>query len=181
MACEVLIGPLSGNAFTAQVLGEIGTTPSLSYTIPVTGTYLLEILDIGRQSFFSNYYSTLDLISLPPCVDDATSLCLGGWRFRVRADWESEDGRSGHASAVPLSGDTGYFWFFDPSNAEVIAKVLNGCSINDHYWFFAGGLTNVGVQIKVTDASSGAEKDYSNAVGTPLPPIQDTAAFSTCP
>jgi len=86
----------------------------------------------------------------------------------------------GSATAVPLTTDTGYFWFFHPNNVEVVTKVLNGCSTNGHYWFFASGLTNVGVQINVTDMVTGASKPYSNSYGTPFPPIQDTAAF-LCP
>ena len=58
--------------------------------------------------------------------------------------------------------------------------MLNGCAKNSHYWFFASGLTNVGVQINVTDTATGTSKPYSNALGSAFQPIQDTSAF-LCP
>jgi hypothetical protein len=120
-------------------------------------------------------------LALPTCQADAHTLCLNNGRFAVTADFQSTpEGPSAPATAVPLTTDTGYFWFFDPSNVEAIAKVLDGCSTNGHYWFFASGLTNVGVQINVTDTLTGAIKPYSNTLGTAFPPIQDTAAFP-CP
>ena len=50
------------------------------------------------------------------------------------------------AGAVKLADDSGYVWFFaDENNVEAVFKVLDGCFINQNYWFFAGGLTNVEV------------------------------------
>jgi hypothetical protein len=49
------------------------------------------------------------------------------------------------------------------------------------YWVFAGGLTNVQVEITITDTASGTKKTYMNPQGTAFKPIQDTAAFATCP
>jgi hypothetical protein len=180
IGCEILVGPLDGSAFAAQASAEHGATAFLSYTIPASGTYLVETLVFDIFTFFVDTHFSLELVSLP-CVPDATSLCLGASRFRVTADWQTPDGSSGHAAAVPLTAETGYFWFFDPSNVEVVTKVLNGCSFDDHYWFFAGGLTNVGVQITVTDEVTGTVRQYSNPDGTPFAPIQDTTAFATCP
>ena len=46
---------------------------------------------------------------------------------------------------------------------------------------FAGGLTNVGVEILVTDTEAGITRSYSNELGEAFQPIQDTSAFATCP
>jgi len=118
---------------------------------------------------------------LSSCLADAHTLCLNDGRFAVTADFQSTpEGPTAPATAVPLTADTGYFWFFDPTNVEVVTKVLDGCSTNGHYWFFASGLTNIGVQIDVKDTVTGAMKPYSNSVGSAFQPIQDTAAFP-CP
>ena len=101
-------------------------------------------------------------------------------RFAVGVTFLAPGGQVRPAHAVSLTPDTGYFWFFDASNVEVVVKVLNGCSTNGHYWFFASGLTNVGVQLEVTDTVTGAMKPYSNPSGTAFQPVQDTAAFP-CP
>jgi hypothetical protein len=83
--------------------------------------------------------------------------------------------------AQRLTGDTGYFWFFDSSNLEIVIKILDGCALNGHHWVFAGGLTNVKVTITVTDTANGMQKVYKNPLNTTFLPIQDTAAFTTCP
>ena len=118
----------------------------------------------------------------PLCVADEHTLCLDSGRFSVTADYqETPEGPSVPATAVTLTDATGYFWFFDSSNVELIVKVLNGCALNSHYWVFAAGLTNVGVHMTVTDLRTGTQKPYDNPVGTPFAPIQDTTAFATCP
>jgi hypothetical protein len=114
------------------------------------------------------------------CVPDAETLCLST-RFQVTAEWQKPDGTSGPGTAVPLTANTGFFWFFDPSNVEVVTKVLDGCGVNNHYWVFSSGLTNVGVTLTYTDTASGVRKSYSNPIGTAFAPIQDTSAFATCP
>ncbi len=77
--------------------------------------------------------------------------------------------------------NAGAFWFFDPQSIEVVFKILDGCATNGHAWVFAGGLTNVGVTLTVTDTKTGAARIYTNPAGSAFQPIQDTAAFSTCP
>ncbi|MDQ6891698.1 MAG: NF038122 family metalloprotease [Acidobacteriota bacterium] len=115
------------------------------------------------------------------CPGDASTLCLNNGRFLVRADWTDATGNTGHATAVSLTGDTGYFWFFSASNIEVVVKALNGCAFNSNYWVFAGGLTNVDVLLTVADTQQGAVKTYRNTINTAFAPIQDTTAFATCP
>jgi hypothetical protein len=113
----------------------------------------------------------------PPSAD---SLCLSDGRFDVRAQWKTRDGATGSGHPLRLTGDTGYFWFFDPSNVEMIVKVLNGCPFNSHFWAFAGGLTDVEVAMTVTDTATGSVRSYSNPQGTAFVPIQDAAAFQGC-
>lgn len=115
-----------------------------------------------------------------PCVEDGDTLCLNDGRFRVEATYETLQGQAGAARVVRLTDDTGYLWFFDASNVEVVVKVLNACS-RGRYWVFAGGLTNVRTVITVTDSQTGARKTYTNPQRQAFQPIQDTSAFSTCP
>jgi virginiamycin B lyase len=115
------------------------------------------------------------------CVADATTLCLNNGRFRVTADWRTRDGSNGQGRGVALTSDSGYFWFFEAANVELVVKVLNGCGLNSRYWTFAAGLTDVEVTLTVTDTLTGAVKTYANPQGTAFQPIQDTAAFAACP
>ncbi|MDE2691235.1 MAG: hypothetical protein OXI49_12035 [Acidobacteriota bacterium] len=112
------------------------------------------------------------------CKADDRTLCLENGRFRVRLDWEKEDEETGLGSALPLSGDTGLFWFFEPDNIEIVIKVLDGCAVNGHRWVFAGGLTDVAVEMTVVDVQTGATRNYFNRLGRPFRPIKDTKFFS---
>jgi heme/copper-type cytochrome/quinol oxidase subunit 2 len=115
----------------------------------------------------------------PECASDST-LCLGGGRFLVEASWRTRGGTSGVGHAVSVTADAGYFWFFDPDNVEIVAKTLDGCTVNGRYWFFTSGLTNVEVAITVTDTSDGTVQTYENSLGVPFAPVLDTKAFSGC-
>lgn len=115
------------------------------------------------------------------CTPTATAMCLNHDRFMVEARWTTPDGQSGTARAVKVTEDTGYLWFFNPSNVELVVKVLDGCGIDHRYWVFAGGLTNVAVELSVSDTQEGDVSNYFSSQNSPFSPIQDTDAFATCP
>jgi streptogramin lyase len=129
-----------------------------------------------------NRIGRLSMAAAGSCAANASTLCLGNGRFQVQADWSSASlGRTGRAGALSLSDSSGSFWFFDRDSIELVVKMVDGCSVNGREWVFAAGMTNVGVSFLVTDTTTGQTGDYESAEGTPFPPIQDTAAFSTCP
>jgi len=118
----------------------------------------------------------------PGCQPDEHTLCLGaGDRFRVTATWEGiGDGHSGPGGALPLAVDTGAFWFFEPDNLELTVKVLDGCGLNDRFWVFLSGLTDVQVDIRVEDTRTGEIWTHHHDFGTPLQPRLDTNALDVC-
>ena len=65
----------------------------------------------------------------------------------------------------------------------MVVKVLNGCAINNAYWVFAAGLTNVQVNWLVTDTPERASTYHpGQSQGTAFVPVQATDAFpSSCP
>lgn len=107
-------------------------------------------------------------------------LLLQGDRFHVRATWSSPEHGETEAQAVPLTRESGYFWFTNADNVELVAKVLDGCAVNDRFWVFLAGLTNLEVTVTVEDTLTGATQSYTNALGTPFFPVQDTDAFEGC-
>lgn len=111
----------------------------------------------------------------PPCIQDADTLCLGG-RFEVEVDWTTPT-LEGTGKATRLTTDTGTFSFFDPANLELFVKVVDGCPVNESYWIFASGLTNVGVELRVKDTQTGLERTYLNPLNRPYPPLQQTSDF----
>ncbi len=74
------------------------------------------------------------------------------------------------------STTSGAFWFFDPSNLELMIKVLDGRAINGKFWVFYGALSNVQYTITVTDTTAGDRKTYDNPNGQ-FASMGDTAAF----
>jgi ELWxxDGT repeat protein len=110
------------------------------------------------------------------CQPTSTILCLQGGRFRVEAQWRDFQDHFGTGMAVPLTADTGYFWFFDPSNAEVILKVLDGRGLNGHHWVFYGALSNVEYSLTITDTQTGLTQRYLNPSGQ-LASVGDTTGF----
>ena len=117
-----------------------------------------------------------------PCVADAHTLCLNNGRFAVTTQWTKQDSTTGQGNAIPLTGDSGYFWFFDASNIEAVVKLLNGCGLTNAYWVFAAGLTNVQVDLKAIDTQTGIVYDKQSPQGSAFQPVQDTQAFPTsCP
>lgn len=115
----------------------------------------------------------------PGCDEGDSVLCIDG-RFQVEASWQTASGRTGAAHAVSLTSESGYFWFFDPDNVELVVKALDACGIGRGQWFFAAGLTTVAVHIQVTDTFTGEIRTYANPLGVAFRPIQDTAAFAFC-
>ena len=94
----------------------------------------------------------------------------------MRVAWQDFQGNSGVGTAVPLTSDTGYFWFFNDANVELVIKVLDARALNDHFWVFYGALSNVAYTITVTDTVTNQVKQYVNPPGQ-FGSVGDTAAF----
>ena len=120
--------------------------------------------------------TTTRQVTVSGCAAGAAALCLNGGRFRVQVLWGAH-GSAAAGSAVPVSADTGYFWFFTPNNVELIVKVVDGRAFNNGFWVFYGALSDVEYTITVTDTLTGAVKSYFNPRGT-LASVADTSAFA---
>jgi hypothetical protein len=121
-----------------------------------------------------------DAANLTPraeCVASSQALCLLDGRFRVEVTWRNHrNGATGTGTAVTFSDQTGFFWFFDPANIELVAKSLDGRGVNGEFWFFYGALSDVEYTIKVTDMVTLAEHFYNNAGGN-ICGVGDIEAF----
>ena len=157
---------------------------SHSFYTPKTAVSASVTLGVFKNLAIGDLSCSFDDVSLAvsgtSSPQDSETLCFGRGRFTAQARWTTPDGAAGPARAVRLSSDTGYFWFFNPNNIEMLVKVLDGCGTNSSYWVFAGGLTDVDVVLTVTDALTGAVRSYRNPQGTAFLPIQDTSAFGAC-
>ncbi|MEO6324982.1 MAG: hypothetical protein ABIT01_04760, partial [Thermoanaerobaculia bacterium] len=108
------------------------------------------------------------------CTSDSTTLCLHNNRFRVQADYVDYSYNSGTGKAVSLTNDSGYFWFLNSTNVELVCKFVSFCNgSNGNYGFYASGLTDVQVTFKVTDTKDGTYRTYPNALGHRFTTIAD--------
>ena len=114
-----------------------------------------------------------------PCTPSSSTICLVNNRFSVRLTYDAGQG-SQPMTAIKYTPDSGLFWFDNANNIEVLLKMINACSFNQKFWVYAGGTTDVGVTITVTDSQTGAVKTYNNVRGTKFLTITDGSAFS-CP
>ena len=115
-----------------------------------------------------------------PCVPSSSTICLMDNRFSVRVTYDVGQGAQ-PMTAIEYTPNSGLFWFVDSGNIEILLKMVNACSYNQRYWVYAGGTTDVGVGITVTDTKTGTVKNYDNVRGTKFITITDGDAFATCP
>jgi len=116
---------------------------------------------------------------LEPC--NVSAVCLGGQRYQFIVFWDDASMNQHVAQPVTLTADSGYFWFFEPSNIEVMVKTLDGCSENGRVWIFLSGMTNLPIRVQVMDGLTGVAKTYTNPAGTLFAPVMDLTTFSDCP
>lgn len=156
----------SGRTWTPVLSGLLNTdVSSLAFS---SGTRLYAGTGAGVFS--------LDLSGLEPC-GDLMALCLNRGRFRVRIAWAvPSQGTSGVAFPVPLTDDTGAFWFFTPQNLEIMIKVVDGRAFNGRFWVFYGALSNVDYTVTVFDTTTATTKTYTNSGGA-IASVADTNAF----
>jgi hypothetical protein len=111
------------------------------------------------------------------CAPSPAALCLQGSRFQAEVTWTAPGFGSGKGQAVPLTRDTGFFWFFSNSNVELVVKVLDGRAVNRHFWVFFSGLSDVQYTLTVTDLQTGAREVFTNPQGR-LASVSDITAFN---
>jgi plastocyanin len=129
---------------------------------------------------------TDDDVTCEPCVADDTTLCLAAGsgnpnRFRVRVNWTDFEGDTGAGRATPLTADSGFFYFFNSNNLEILAKMVRGCGTQfDAYWFFGAAASNVQLEYEVVDTEACVTKVYTNPLGR-FASFGDINALATCP
>ena len=65
----------------------------------------------------------------------------------------------------------------DPTNWEVLCKVLDGTAFNQHFWVYAAAATDTEWELTIVDTNTGLERKYRHPGGTPSPAFTDIEAF----
>lgn len=143
--------------------------------VPGVYTVRWRMLREGGGRFGVTFQKQITVNAAPPV--SARSLGLLANRFAVEVSWRDHfNSRAGYGRAVPSTDQAGFFWFFDPSNVELVVKVLDGRDLNHAFWVFYGALSDVEYWLTVTDKRTGVVKRYHNAQGN-LCGRGDTSAF----
>ncbi|HJX27196.1 MAG TPA: hypothetical protein VJ885_04740 [Thermoanaerobaculia bacterium] len=177
---RLLVAALGFDEVTSARLYDLSTLQPLSniFTIPSSGGLRLfkSPASAWPGQFLALWYG-LDFPTIPlpgpldaqiftlGCGADADTLCLRDGRFRVEVSWRDHQGNTGTGHPVALGDDTGTFWFFTSSNAELFIKILDGRNINDRFWVFYGSLSDVEYTIRVEDTVTGQVRTYQNPSG----------------
>lgn len=186
--------PASINEFRLWSVARTTAQIRAAINVPITTAQagLVAVWPIGVADVIGSHDGTIQGsgvsgLTFPVALNcgssTTTALCLQdrflvSARFRTGAPGTAE----GTAQTVPVANPgSGLFWFFSADNWEVMAKVINGCGLNNRYWFFSAATTNVFYRVEVFDVRAGRNKIYFNYPGPPAPAVTDTDAFATCP
>ena len=125
-------------------------------------------------------------LAASPCVSTMTSLCLLEGRFSARLRWNDGTGfRDAYVAAPTADGSSsssGLFFFYpmDPSNWEVLVKMVDGCANNSRYWLLVSASTGFGWELTVRDEATGYTRLFTHPLDGQASGISDFGAFSTC-
>ena len=145
---------LSNGQVVGQLTGAVGDDP-------VACDFTSSIVDGAFSSTFTSIRPFLDPPA--PCVPGPDTLCLLSNRFRVKVSWQNQfNGSSGVGRPIPRSNVTGFFSFGDPSNVELLVKILDFDGVVKVFW---GQLTNLRYNLEVTDTRTGRIQNYTNTAG----------------
>ena len=192
-AAEVLFKVLDGCAFTDTYWVFFANVSDFGQVLTVTDTVL------GNQTFYSNTEGTYgdpvtDTAALPcdPELDGSRRqspgssvlgsdiLSLDGGRFEVEVTFEAAGGATGSGIPEPLTERSGAFSFFVAQNLELLIKAEPNPAA-DSYAVIFSPLTNVALDITVTDTCNGQVRSYEQPLGTSATVADGTAFPLGCP
>jgi CSLREA domain-containing protein len=175
------LGPLAANGGPTPTLALLAGSPAINAGNPATpGSGAAACGPTDQRGVRRS--GTCDIGAFETtsaCVAGGNTLCLSNGRFKVTANWQTATA-SGAGTAVTLNGSNGYFWLTDPGSVEVVAKILNNCAANGHYWVFLGGLTNARVDLTITDTQTGRVLTYTSPLGQAFRTLINRTTFA-CP
>jgi hypothetical protein len=177
---EMMVKVLDARGVNGRFWVFYGALTDVEYDLTVTDTETGEVQTYhnpaGRMTSrgdTGSFEATLPevpadtaLLRIFSAPGDAPAALTLNDRFTVEATWrDPRTGHSGAAVGVPLTRDTGAFWFYGDQNLEMMVKILDGRGLNGHYWVFFSALSDAAVTLKVTDRQTGAVRVYRKAAG----------------
>ena len=175
-------GNVARRSWDFESTGRTPSAKSVSHHWPSPGFYraTLTVEGAGVESTASRTFRVDAAEPAGICAPGPKTACLQDSRYEVTVDWQHPDGELNAARVVRAgTNDSGLFSFFDGDNWEMLVKVLNGCSINGHYWVYAASATDLGYTIRVTDTAAGETREFHNETGQTAWAVVEPEAFSS--
>jgi hypothetical protein len=165
---------------TFQLLATLpaGTTSYTNINLSAVTRYEYRVRaeSTAGASAFSNVLSTHTQGLAAPCVAGARTLCLEGGRVKVEVFFRDQANAIDRANGIPLTNQSGTFWFFNADNVELIVKAIDANGVNGNFWIFYGALSDREYEIAATNTQTGEAAVYYNPQGE-ICGDADTSAF----
>lgn len=116
----------------------------------------------------------------PEPGDTSNNACLFDGAFEIETHWGFLAPDGGRTTLLAFSENTVLGHYGNPSNIEVVVKVLDGCSINAHFWVYIGTLTDKAQWIEVRDHQDPTRRSarmYFHPGDGPVGTLTDSRAF----
>jgi hypothetical protein len=81
----------------------------------------------------------------------------------------------GATQPVSLSRNSGYFWFDYSPSVEVAVKILDGRTINGHFWIYWSALTEQAFTLQINDRLTTKGMSYEKPAGSVTAGIDKTS------
>jgi hypothetical protein len=167
-APEVIVIDPSGNlvGIASAPVGGIASTGVFVFNFAL-GNYGIGVFTAAGSPANVGDYTIVLVCGGYPCQEDVATMCLQNRRFRLQAGWMNQfNNMLGFSRSLPRTDQAGFFSFGDPSNIELLAKVLDFGTV---FKVFYGELTNLKFSLAVTDMlapiSPDTTKTYKNSPG----------------
>ena len=169
---------VAGESFVQMAIPSYNAGPALCGVAPSVATYVPGYVTwINQQINGSSPGGT--------CTPSSTRLCLLNNRFSVTLRWNDGSGFRDALVADPKANSAGsgaglfYFYSEDPSNWEVLVKMIDACG-GGNFWLLGSASTGFGWELTVRDEKAGGTKTYTKPLNGQASGIADFSAFQTC-
>ena len=100
------------------------------------------------------------------CVENATTLCLVGGRYKVTSSWQNQyaGGATATLNKTRLTDATGAFWLSDSSSFEYLIRISTATN-NGRAWIAIPTFTDVEFWVTVQDTVNSQSYTYHSSAG----------------
>ena len=174
----VAVSPLSAASDQSSERGPVLRRPNAAVSASGEKTPLA-----AQATAYSTEIPLVARIAPTAAADTLILNAAHAFSITLTARDTGRTGNSGTGLAIPENDIFGFFSIpvltGNSSNPEVFVKIIDGRALNNNYWVFSNGLSDLEYTLTVREVATGRTKTYSKPFGnTNACGIFDTSAFS---